>query len=120
MLNKIEYFPVLIFLSLLCLVAFILLSLAYFLAPQKSDNEKLSAYECGFDPFQDARIKFEVHFYLIAILFIIFDLEIVFLFPWAVVISFLNFYGFISMFSFLLILGLGFWYEWHKGALEWS
>lgn len=120
MLNKIEYIPAIIFLGLIAIISFILLSLAYILAPSKVDNEKLSAYECGFDPFQDARIKFEVHFYLVAILFIIFDLEIVFLFPWIVVVGFLNIFGVLSMYIFLFLLGIGFWYEWQKGALDWS
>ena len=120
MLNKFEYYPFLIFFTLVTIVAFVLLFLAYFLAPQKADSEKLSAYECGFDPFQDARIKFEIHFYLIAILFIIFDLEIVLLFPWIITVGFLNFFGFLSMFIFITLLWIGLWYEWVKGALNWG
>jgi len=83
------------------------------------DIEKISAYECGFDPFEDARIKFEIHFYLIAILFIIFDLEIAFLFPWAICLSVLGIIGFLNMLLFLILLGIGFIFEWRQGALDW-
>lgn len=83
------------------------------------DVEKISAYECGFDPFEDARLKFEIHFYLIAILFIIFDLEIAFLFPWAVCLANIGLLGFLNMMAFLILLGLGFMFEWRQGALDW-
>jgi NADH-quinone oxidoreductase subunit A len=101
------------------------LSVALFLAPflvayKRPDPEKLSAYECGFDAFDDARMKFDVRFYLVAILFIIFDLEVSFLFPWAVVFKHLGAYGFWSMMVFLGVLTIGFIYEWRKGALEWD
>ena len=90
------------------------------IARQKPDSEKLSAYECGFEPFEDARIKFDVRFYLVAILFIIFDLEVAFLFPWAVSLGDIGVFGFWSMVVFLGILTIGFVYEWRKGALEWE
>ena len=91
-----------------------------FIAPKNPDSEKLSPYECGFDPFDDARSKFDIRFYLVAILFIIFDLEVAFLFPWAVVFGDIGFFGFFSMMFFLAILTIGFIYEWKKGALEWD
>lgn len=84
------------------------------------DLNKVSAYECGFEPFEDARAKFDVRFYLVSILFIIFDLEIMFLFPWSVVLSFIGFWGLLVMFFFLFILTIGFFYEWYKGALDWE
>ena len=89
-------------------------------ARQNPDSEKLSPYECGFEPFQDARSKFDVRFYLVAILFIIFDLEVAFLFPWAVALGKLGMFGFWSMIVFLGVLTIGFIYEWRKGALEWE
>src|SRR5213082_3815521 len=90
------------------------------LGPHRPDSEKLSPYECGFEAFEDARMKFDVRYYLIAILFILFDLEIAFLFPWAVVLPEIGFFGFASMMVFLFILIIGFIYEWKKGALEWE
>lgn len=108
------------FLVSLCLV-FVILILAKVLSiffSKNRDMEKISAYECGFDPFEDARLKFEIHFYLIAILFIIFDLEIAFLFPWVVNLSVLGLTGILTMFFFLFLLGLGFIFEWRKGALD--
>ena len=90
------------------------------LAPSKPDAEKLSPYECGFEAFEDARMKFDVRFYLVAILFILFDLEIAFLFPWAIVLKEIGTFGFVSMMIFLAILVVGFIYEWMKGALEWE
>ena len=93
---------------------------SYFLAQQKPDSEKLSAYECGFEAFTDARAKFDVRFYLVAILFIIFDLEVAFLFPWAVSLKDTGLFGFLSMVVFLGVLTVGFVYEWKKGALEWE
>ena len=115
-----EYLSIIIFLfiSLGLSVGFIVLN--FFFSPKKPDPEKLSAYECGFEAFSDSRIEFDVRFYLVAILFIIFDLEIAFLFPWAVVIHKIGFIGLISMAIFLLILIVGFIYEWKKGALEWD
>ncbi|MDP7344714.1 MAG: NADH-quinone oxidoreductase subunit A [Alphaproteobacteria bacterium] len=93
---------------------------SYFVAPQNPDADKVSAYECGFDAFDDARSRFDVRFYLVAILFIIFDLEVAFLFPWAVSLKDIGLYGFWSMVVFLGILTIGFIYEWKKGALEWD
>ena len=93
---------------------------AFVVAARKPDAEKLSTYECGFEPFEDSRLKFDVRFYLVAILFIIFDLEIAFLFPWAIVLDEIGWFGFAAMFVFLLILVIGFVYEWKKGALEWE
>ena len=119
-LGSIEYVPVLIFLIISTALSAIIFGLSYVVASQKPDYEKLSAYECGFDPFDDARSTFDVRFYLVAILFIIFDLEVVFLFPWCVVISSLPLFAFWSMFVFLFILTIGFVYEWKKGALEWE
>ena len=97
-----------------------ILGLSYILASQKSDTEKVSAYECGFDPFDDARSTFDVRFYLVAILFIIFDLEVSFLFPWCITLGQIPLFGFWSMIVFLGILTIGFIYEWQKGALDWE
>jgi len=112
-------------LVLLALVVVFILSLAlfsvtYYLNPKDLEPEKLSPYECGFDPFVDARQRFDVKFYLVSILFIIFDLEVMFLFPWALVLSQLGIFGLISMMFFLGILTVGFFYEWYKGALDWD
>ena len=116
----IEYLPILIFLGLAVGLALAIVTASLIVARQKPDQEKLSAYECGFEPFEDARIKFDVRFYLVAILFIIFDLEVAFLFPWAVSLGNIGVFGFFSMVIFLLILTVGFIYEWKKGALEWE
>nr|YP_009402824.1 NADH dehydrogenase subunit 3 [Compsopogon caeruleus]ARX96184.1 NADH dehydrogenase subunit 3 [Compsopogon caeruleus] len=115
-----EYASIFFFLIICSLLSFIIFILSYFLAIKKSDQEKLSAYECGFNPFDDARATFDVRFYLVAILFLVFDLEISFLFPWSIVLSNLTAYGFWCMIIFLLILTVGFIYEWYKGALEWE
>jgi len=115
-----EYLPILIFLGIAIGLAAIILIASYVVAPQRPDAEKLSAYECGFDAFDDARNKFDVRFYLVAILFIIFDLEVAFLFPWAVSLGDIGLFGFWSMVVFLGILTIGFIYEWRKGALEWD
>lgn len=122
---KLEYFTILIFLLISGLISSIILAASYFLSSknifsQSSDAEKVSAYECGFSPFDLARSKFDVRYYLIAILFIIFDLEVSFLFPWSVVLSELGPFGFWTMYIFLIILTVGFIYEWQKGALEWD
>ena len=115
-----EYLPVIIFLGL-CIVIGLALAVAPFLVAYRApDAEKLSAYECGFNAFDDSRMKFDVRFYLVAILFIIFDLEVAFLFPWAVSFKDIGLYGFWSMVIFLGILTIGFIYEWKKGALEWD
>ena len=115
-----EYLSIIIFLfiSLLLSIGFIVLN--YIASPSNPDPEKLSAYECGFEAFDNARIEFDVRFYLVAILFIIFDLEIAFLFPWAISLGNIGLLGFYSMMTFLLILTVGFIYEWKKGALEWE
>jgi NADH-quinone oxidoreductase subunit A len=115
-----EYLPILIFLGLAFFVAGAAVGLSFILAKQKPDAEKLSAYECGFPPFSDARAKFDVRFYLVSILFIIFDLEIAFLFPWAIALGDIGLFGFWSMMLFLAVLTVGFIYEWKKGALEWE
>ena len=115
-----EYLSILIFvfLSLLLSIGFIFIN--FLAAPNNPDPEKLSAYECGFDAFSDSRIQFDVRFYLVAILFIIFDLEIAFLFPWAISLGSIGLLGFYSMMIFLFTLTIGFIYEWKKGALEWD
>ena len=115
-----EYLSIIIFLfiSLLLSIGFIIIN--YIASPSNPDPEKLSAYECGFEAFDNARIEFDVRFYLVAILFIIFDLEIAFLFPWAISLGNIGLSGFYSMMAFLFILTIGFIYEWKKGALEWE
>lgn len=115
-----EYLPILVFFVLAAVVSGAMVVLSMLLAKQKPDAEKLSAYECGFPAFDDARAKFDVRFYLVAILFIIFDLEIAFLFPWAVSLGNIGLFGFWSMMAFLAVLTIGFIYEWKKGALEWD
>ena len=115
-----EYFSIILFLFIsggLC-AGFILIN--YIFSPKKPDPEKLSPYECGFEPFNDSRMQFDVRFYLVAILFIIFDLEIAFLFPWAISLGKIGLLGFVSMMIFLFILTIGFIYEWKKGALDWE
>jgi NADH-quinone oxidoreductase subunit A len=115
-----EYFPILLFILVGIAFGFAPMALGRLLAPNRPDPEKLSPYECGFEAFEDARMKFDVRYYLVAILFILFDLEIAFLFPWAAVINDIGFAGFVSMMVFLAILVVGFVYEWMKGALEWE
>jgi NADH-quinone oxidoreductase subunit A len=115
-----EYFPILLFIIVGLAVGVVPLVLGKLLGPNRPDPEKLSPYECGFEAFEDARMKFDVRYYLVAILFILFDLEIAFLFPWAAVINDIGFAGFLSMMVFLAILTVGFVYEWMKGALEWE
>ena len=115
-----QYFPILIFFGIAIALAAAIFFASFIIARQKPDSEKLSPYECGFEPFEDARIKFDVRFYLVAILFIIFDLEVAFLFPWAVSLGTIGIFGFWSMVVFLGILTVGFIYEWKKGALEWE
>ncbi|MBE89310.1 MAG: NADH-quinone oxidoreductase subunit A [Rhodospirillaceae bacterium] len=115
-----EYVPIIIFLAIAIGMACAMLIASYIIARQKPDSEKLSAYECGFEAFDDARSQFDVRFYLVAILFIIFDLEVAFLFPWAVALGDIGLFGFWSMVVFLGILTIGFVYEWRKGALEWE
>ena len=115
-----EYLPILIFLVIAIGISVAMVLASYIVAKQKPDSEKLSAYECGFEAFDDARSRFDVRFYLVAILFIIFDLEVAFLFPWAVAFGDIGVYGFVSMVLFLGVLTIGFIYEWRKGALEWE
>jgi NADH-quinone oxidoreductase subunit A len=114
------YFPILVFIGIAGFIALALTVLPFLLAVNKPDSEKLSSYECGFEPFGDARAEFDVRFYLIAILFVIFDLEITFLFPWAITLGKTGIFGFVSMMIFLGVLTVGFIYEWKKGALEWE
>ena len=115
-----EYLPILIFLAVAGALGVLLLVLGYLFAPRKPDAEKLSPYECGFEAFEDARMQFDVRYYLVAILFIVFDLEIAFLFPWAVALDTIGVVGLAAMGVFLLVLVVGFIYEWKKGALEWD
>ncbi len=115
-----NYLPVLIFLAVAATLGLLLLTLGFLLGKGEKSDAKLSPYECGFDEFEDARIPFDVRYYLVAILFIIFDLEIAFLFPWAIALKFIGPIGLISMIIFLCVLVIGFIYEWNKGALEWD
>jgi NADH-quinone oxidoreductase subunit A len=115
-----NYFPVLLFIAIAFVMGVLPLALGMLVAPNRPDDKKLSPYECGFEAFEDARMKFDVRFYLVAILFILFDLEIAFLFPWAIVLKEIGTFGFVSMMIFLAILTVGFIYEWMKGALEWE
>ena len=115
-----EYLPILMFLFVAIVIAVALLAIGWLLGPKRPDAEKLSPYECGFEAFEDARMKFDVRYYLMAILFIVFDLEIAFIFPWAVVFRDIGLIGLIEMGMFLLLLVLGFAYVWKKGALEWE
>ena len=115
-----EYLPILVFLGIATGLSAIMVIASMIVGRQKPDSEKLSAYECGFEAFEDARMKFDVRYYLVAILFILFDLEIAFLFPWGVVLREIGWFGFWSMLIFLAILVVGFIYEWNKGALEWE
>lgn len=116
----ISYLPIIIFIGLCLAIGLALLVAPFIVAFKAPDVEKMSAYECGFNAFDDARMKFDVRFYLVAILFIIFDLEVAFLFPWAVSFGSLGWFGYFSMMIFLAVLTVGFIYEWRKGALEWD
>ncbi|HAK64178.1 MAG TPA: NADH-quinone oxidoreductase subunit A [Alphaproteobacteria bacterium] len=115
-----EYLPILIFTGIAAVLGIALMLIAFVLAENRPDPEKLSAYECGFPAFDDARMRFDVRFYLVALLFIIFDLEVAFLFPWSISLGEVGLYGFWSMMVFLAVLTAGFVYEWKKGALEWE
>ena len=115
-----NYVPILIFLGVGAVIGLLPLAMGRILGPHKPDPAKLSPYECGFEAFEDSRMKFDVRYYLVAILFIIFDLEIAFLFPWAVALEEVGLFGFVAMMIFLLVLVIGFIYEWMKGALEWE
>ena len=115
-----NYLPILIFMTITLVMGSVFIILGKLLGPSRPDAEKNSPYECGFEAFEDSRMKFDVRYYLVAILFIIFDLEIAFLFPWAIVLDQIGWFGFIAMMIFLAILVVGFIYEWKKGALEWE
>jgi len=115
-----DYLPLMVFIGIALVIGLALLIAPFMVAYKQPDPKKLSAYECGFNAFDDARMKFDVRFYLVAILFIIFDLEVSFLFPWAVAFKSLGLFGFWSMIVFLAVLTIGFIYEWKKGALEWD
>src|SRR5271168_4929692 len=115
-----QYLPILIFLALATVLGLALFTVGWILGPRRPDSEKLSPYECGFEAFEDSRMRFDVRYYLVAIIFIVFDLEIAFFFPWAVSLRSTGSFGLVSMFIFLGILVVGFIYEWKKGALEWD
>jgi len=115
-----NYLPIMIFIAIGVAIGVVPIIMGFMLAPGKPDSEKLSPYECGFEAFEDTRMRFDVRYYLVAILFIIFDLEIAFLFPWAIVLDSIGMFGFAAMLVFLGILVVGFIYEWKKGALEWE
>jgi len=115
-----NYLPILIFLCVSAAIGGVLIVLGFLLGPQRPDPDKLAPFECGFEAFEDSRMKFDVRYYLVAILFILFDLEIAFLFPWAVSLEAIGHFGIVSMAVFLAILIVGFVYEWKKGALEWD
>ena len=115
-----DYLSIIIFLAIALILSIGFIFVNFVFAPRKPDPEKLSTYECGFEPFNDSRMEFDVRFYLVAILFIIFDLEIAFLFPWAISLGNIGILGFTSMMIFLFILTIGFIYEWKKGALDWE
>jgi NADH-quinone oxidoreductase subunit A len=115
-----NYLPILVFMGVGLLVGAVFIVIGFALGPQRPDPEKLSPYECGFEAFEDSRMKFDVRYYLVAILFIIFDLEIAFLFPWAVALDQIGAAGLLAMVLFLGVLVVGFVYEWKKGALEWE
>ncbi|HED13128.1 MAG TPA: NADH-quinone oxidoreductase subunit A [Gammaproteobacteria bacterium] len=115
-----EYLPVLFFIIIAVAVGVMMIAMGSMLSPSRPDVEKNSPYECGFEPFEDARMKFDVRYYLVAIFFILFDLEIAFLFPWAVALDQIGVFGFVSMLIFLFVLVVGFVFEWCRGALEWD
>ena len=115
-----NYFPILVFIAVGVVMGALPVLLGWLVAPNRPDSEKLSPYECGFEAFEDSRMKFDVRYYLVAILFILFDLEIAFLFPWALVLKEIGAFGFVAMMIFLAVLVVGFIYEWMKGALEWE
>ena len=115
-----DYFPILLFIIVALAFGGVMIGVGWVLGPSRPDSEKLSPYECGFEAFEDARMKFDVRYYLVAILFIVFDLEIAFLFPWAVALDDVGIVALAAMGVFLLVLVVGFIYEWKKGALEWD
>ena len=115
-----QYFPILIFMAVGIFMGTVPLLIAYLLGPKRPTKNKLAPYECGFDPQSDVRLPFDVRYYLVAILFILFDLEVAFIVPWAVVFRHLGWYGMVTMLVFIALLLVGFLYEWKKGALEWD
>ena len=115
-----DYLSIILFLIIALGLSMAFVAINYLASPKNPDPEKLSSYECGFEPFDDARTKFDIRFYLVALLFIIFDLEVAFLFPWAISLENIGLFGYFSMMIFLIILTIGFIYEWKKGALEWE
>lgn len=115
-----EYFNILLFTFIGILIVFVLLFLSYIVSPKNIDVDKSSAYECGFDPFDEARKSFDIQFYIVGVLFIVFDLEIALLFPWAVVLKDIGLFGFWTMMVFFFLINIGFVYEWQRGALDWS
>jgi len=115
-----EYLPLVVFIAIAAVIGCVLLAAPFLVAYKSPDPEKVSAYECGFNAFDDARMKFDIRFYLVSLLFIIFDLEVAFLFPWALAFHDIGAFGFWSMIAFLFVLTVGFVYEWNKGALEWD
>lgn len=115
-----NYLPVLVFMAVALIFGAVAVGAGFILGPRRPDSEKLSPYECGFEAFEDSRMKFDVRYYLVAILFIIFDLEIAFLFPWGIALTEIGMFGFLAMVLFLGILVIGFIYEWKKGALQWE
>jgi len=117
---NLEYLPIIFFVLISIIIACLLFGLTYYFNPKYEDLEKLSAYECGFEPFERARTRFDVRFYLVSILFIIFDLEVIFVIPWSLIFLKLGFFSFFIMAYFLLILTIGFFYEWISGALDWD
>ena len=117
---KFEYLPILIYVMIAIILSIVIILASYLLVYQKPELEKMSAYECGFEPYEDARHKFDIKFYLVAILFIVFDIETMFLIPWSLAISKLNLVGFWSMIDFIIELGVGFVYVWYIGALDWD
>lgn len=118
--DRYEYFCIFFLVITSFGFVFSLFLVSYILSPKKVNLEKISPYECGFNPFEDSRIQFDIKFYLISILFIIFDLEVIFLFPWSIILDYLGYAGYLVMFIFLSILTIGFIYEWKKGALDWD
>lgn len=116
---KNEYFSILLFILFAIFLAFLIIVLSYFLVVQSPETEKLSTYECGFEPYEDSRNTFSIKFYIVAILFILFDIEIIFMLPWCISLSQLNILGFWTMIEFIVELGVGFFYVWCAGSLEW-
>ena len=115
-----EYFNIIVFLFVSLTIVFVLLTLSYLVSPKKINVEKLSAYECGFEPFDESKKSFDIQFYIVGVLFLIFDLEVAYLFPWAVNLNSIGIFGFWTMIMFYFLINIGFIYEWQRGALDWS